>query len=123
MTMISNDRTREIEEANKRFMMNTLERERGYRNVRMLKDGTIIGTDELITSTALYIGLTPYDWDMRYTFTDPEALEIALKTITFADDDIEGYDSFKDCRRSKAAQPAAALATSSVDAVSSYYIY
>lgn len=63
----------------------------GYQNVRILQDGTICATSELIFTRALYIGLTEFSWEKRFCFEDRKrAIEELLK-LEDQDSEPTGY--------------------------------
>ena len=62
-----------------------------YQNVRVLEDGTIVGTSKLLFTTALYIGLNEWGWERRYCYQDLDALYESLKALRTVDDEPHGY--------------------------------
>lgn len=62
-----------------------------YQNVRMLEDGTIVGTVELAFTRAIVIGLNHVGWEKRFCFENRSlAVSELAKLKTFADEP-EGY--------------------------------
>lgn len=68
-----------------------LEAEDHYRNLKVLEDGTIIGTGELMFTTALYIGLNMTGWERRYCYQDKDALQRSLDELKTGDDEPTGW--------------------------------
>lgn len=64
---------------------------RDYQNVRVLDDGTIIGTGELLFTRAIYIGLDRYGWEKRFCFEDRKLALEELKKLNSGDDEPVGY--------------------------------
>lgn len=65
--------------------------EEGYRNLRVLDDGTICGTIDLMYTRALFIDLTFHGWDKRFCFKDRLRAELELKLLKTIDDEPTGY--------------------------------
>lgn len=58
-----------------------------YDNVRVLEDGTIIGTSDLMFTRALYIGMDRYGWEKRFCFEDRNQALIELENIKTGEDE------------------------------------
>ena len=70
----------------------------GYSDLRILDDGTIVGTSELAYTRAVYIGLNNVSWERRFCFSDRElATEECVKLKT-SDDEPVGYIATRDNR-------------------------
>jgi len=63
----------------------------GYDNVRQLDDGTWIGTQELFTTTALFIGLDETGWNKRYCYDDIDKLFDSYLTMNSIADVPRGW--------------------------------
>jgi len=63
----------------------------GYENLRVLDDGTIVGTSELIFTRALYIDLNPYGWEKRFCFENRELAVAEVHKLKSGDDEPTGY--------------------------------
>lgn len=62
-----------------------------YQWVRVLDDGSIAAVGHLVTTTAVYLGMTRYGWERRYCYTDSlQALEV-LCALKSEDDEPEGW--------------------------------
>lgn len=67
-------------------------REDGYRQLRVLEDGTVVGVGALMFTTALYIGLTGISWERRYCYPSITLALDALMALKTGDDfPLEGY--------------------------------
>lgn len=65
--------------------------EEGYRNLRVLDDGTICGTIDLMYIRALFIDLTFHGWEKRFDFKDRLRAELELKNLKSAKDEPTGF--------------------------------
>jgi hypothetical protein len=65
--------------------------ENGYQNVRVLEDGTVVGTSELMFTRAVYIGLDRYGWEKRFCFQDREMATSEVAKLKTGDDEPSGY--------------------------------
>lgn len=66
--------------------------EGGYQNVRVLEDGTIVGTLELLFTRALVIGLNRWGWERRYCYEDRILANAAVLLLDTGDDEpLPGY--------------------------------
>lgn len=63
-----------------------------YQNLRLLDDGTIIGTYRLLYTHALYIGLNTWGWERRYCYpTEHLAIEACKNLVSGDTEPIKGY--------------------------------
>ena len=65
--------------------------EQGYENVCALEDGTVVGTLELMFTTAICIDLNWQSWDKRFCFKDREMAITELSKLKTGDDEPTGY--------------------------------
>lgn len=72
-------------------LLEAIKREDYYENLRVLDDGTIIGTGKLMFTTALYVGINLTGWERRYCYKDMKALKQSLDSMTTSDDEPHGY--------------------------------
>ena len=72
-------------------IIDILKAEEHYQNLRVLDDGTIIGTGSLMFTTALYIGLNLTGWERRYCYKDEKALQRSLNELKTGDDEPTGW--------------------------------
>jgi len=63
----------------------------GYENLRMLDDGTIVGTSKLLYTTAVYIDLNRHGWEKRFCFQDKELAIAEVNKLQSGDDEPVGY--------------------------------
>jgi hypothetical protein len=67
-------------------------KENGYQNLRVLDDGTIVGTLDLIYTRSLLIGLNEWSWERRYCYEHRELANVAVQLIATGDDEpLPGY--------------------------------
>ena len=59
----------------------------GYENLRVLDDGTIIGTGKLIFTTPLYVDLSRSGWGERYCYQIEELALQALGSMQSGEDE------------------------------------
>lgn len=67
-----------------------LEKE-GYENLRVLEDGTVCATLELIFTRSICIGLNYQSWEKRFCFSDRELAVTELNKLKTGDDEPVGY--------------------------------
>jgi hypothetical protein len=72
-------------------ILDILKAENYYHDLRVLDDGTIVGTGKLMFTTALYIGLSVTGWERRYCYKDEKALKRSLDALTNGDDEPTGW--------------------------------
>jgi hypothetical protein len=65
--------------------------DQGYDNLRMLDDGTIVGTLDLIYTRAMYIGLSRSGFEKRFCFKNRSMADSELEKIVTGDDEPTGY--------------------------------
>lgn len=58
----------------------------GYDNIRVLDDGTIIATIELLYTRAVVIDLNDFGYDKRYCYSDRELATAACLALTSGDE-------------------------------------
>lgn len=64
----------------------------GYSDVRVLEDGTVIGTVDLMFTRGLCVGLNWDSWEARYCYEDRElAARAALAMTTDDEPPMSGY--------------------------------
>jgi hypothetical protein len=63
----------------------------GYRDVAMLKDGTIIGIGELMFTRAIYMDIDLYGWGRRFCFEDRDRATEEYAKIRTGDDEPTGW--------------------------------
>lgn len=63
----------------------------GYRNLRELEDGTVVGTMELLFTRAIFIDLTFSGWEKRFCFQDKDLALVELAKLQTGDDEPQGY--------------------------------
>jgi hypothetical protein len=59
----------------------------GYDNVRVLADGTIVGTTRLLFTTGLCVGLDRWGWERRYCYEDRQLAAKACEAMQSGDDE------------------------------------
>lgn len=57
-----------------------------YDNVRELPDGTIVGTQRLMFTTAIFVGLNEWGWERRFCFEDPAVAVRELNKMESGED-------------------------------------
>lgn len=62
-----------------------------YQNVRVLDDGTIVGTIELIYTRAIVIDLNEYGYEKRFCFEDRERAVEEINKLTTGEDEPTGW--------------------------------
>lgn len=62
-----------------------------YQNVRVLADGTIVGTSELLFTRAIHIGLDEWGWEKRFCFEDRQLALSELEKLQTGDDEPVGW--------------------------------
>ena len=63
-----------------------------YQNIRVLDDGTIIGTHRLMFTHALHIGLNACGWERRYCYPSEKlAIEACNELKSMDDEPLLGY--------------------------------
>lgn len=62
-----------------------------YQNVRVLDDGTIVGTTELAYTRAICIGLDYTGWSKRFCFENRSVAVSELQKLKTGNDEPEGY--------------------------------
>ncbi len=75
---------------NESELLTFLEKE-GYQNLKVLEDGTLVGTENLIFSTALYVGLTEFSYKKRYIFETEKKALTALNLLKAGWEEPAGY--------------------------------
>jgi hypothetical protein len=78
-------------------LLETLKAEDYYQNLRVLDDGTIVGTGKLMYTTAIYIGLTSTGFERRYCYQDLAALKTSLQSLKTIDDEPQGWIAKRGC--------------------------
>lgn len=63
----------------------------GYENLRILSDGTVVGTNRLMFTIAIYVGLTTVSWKKRFCFKNYELAYNELDKLTCSTDEPDGY--------------------------------
>lgn len=63
----------------------------GYNNVRILDDGTFVGTMDLMFTRALYIGLNRHGWEKRFCFQDRSMADDEADKLVTGDDEPTGF--------------------------------
>lgn len=63
----------------------------GYREVRILPDGSIAGTADLITTRAIMLGMTREGWTQRFRFSDPTLADVRFRSLKSEDDVPSGF--------------------------------
>lgn len=66
-------------------------KEQGYSNLRVLPDGTIIGTLELMFTRAIFIGLNRSGWDKRFCYKDKMLAISELAKLVDQDSEPTGW--------------------------------
>ena len=67
-------------------------KENGYKDIRILDNGTIIGTIELMFTRGLCVGLNWDNWESRYCYEDRELASRAAREMTSDDEPpLAGY--------------------------------
>lgn len=61
--------------------------ENGYNDVRVLEDGTIVGTLELIFTRSVVIGLDRWGWERRYCYDNRELATLACLALRTGDEE------------------------------------
>lgn len=72
-------------------VLENLKADGDYQNLRMLDDGTIVGTGKLMYTTALYVGITDTGFERRYCYKDLAALKTSLQSLKTIDDEPQGW--------------------------------
>ncbi len=77
-------------------ILDILKAESYYHDLRVLDDGTIIGTGQLMFTTALYIGLNATGWERRYCYKnatdeDRALIQRNLDALKTGDDEPTGW--------------------------------
>jgi hypothetical protein len=72
-------------------LLETLKANGEYQDLRLLDDGTIVGTGKLMYTTALYVGITDTGYERRYCYKDISALKNSLQSIKTIDDEPNGW--------------------------------
>ncbi len=62
-----------------------------YKRVRALPDGTVIAIGELLTTRALYVGMSFMGWEQRYCFDPREGADRAFDAMRTGDDEVTGF--------------------------------
>jgi len=62
-----------------------------YHNLRVLEDGCIVGTMELMFTRAIFIGLARYGWEKRFCFDNKDLALTELAKLQTEDDEPTGY--------------------------------
>lgn len=62
-----------------------------YQNLRVLEDGTVIGTGELLFTRAIFIGLNEWSFEKRFCFEDRELALTELAKLNTGDDEPSGW--------------------------------
>lgn len=66
--------------------------ENGYKNLRTLEDGTIVGTLDLLYTRSLVVDLTQEGWGKRYCYENRGKAVSACKAMLSGDDEpLAGY--------------------------------
>jgi hypothetical protein len=65
--------------------------EQGYENLRELEDGTVVGTQELMFTTAICIDLNWQSWDKRFCFKEKSLAISEIAKLQTCDDEPTGY--------------------------------
>lgn len=63
----------------------------GYKNLRVLADGCIVGTLELMFTRAIFINLNRWSYEKRFCFEDRELALTELAKLQSEDDEPTGY--------------------------------
>lgn len=64
----------------------------GYRNLRVLEDGTVVGTIDLLFTRSLIVGANHWGWEHRYCYKDRELAVKAAAALKSCDDPpLPGY--------------------------------
>lgn len=63
----------------------------GYENLRVLNDGTVVGSNRLMFTIAIYVGLTTVSWKKRFCFENYELAYEELEKLTCGTDEPTGY--------------------------------
>ena len=67
-------------------------KEQGYQNLRVLADGTIVGTQDLMFTRALFVDLDRHGFGSRYCYEDRGLADAAAMLMTSGDEPpIKGY--------------------------------
>lgn len=67
-----------------------LERE-GYQNLRVLEDGSIVGTMELMYTRAIFMGMTRHGWEKRFCYANKALALTELAKLKTEEDVPTGY--------------------------------
>lgn len=62
-----------------------------YQNVRVLEDGTIVATGELLFTRAIYIGLDRWGFEKRFCFEDRQLALSELEKLKTGNDEPSGW--------------------------------
>ncbi len=62
-----------------------------YQNLRILEDGTVVGTVELMFTRAIMIGLNRFSFDKRFCFESRSLALVELAKLKNRDDEPDGY--------------------------------
>jgi hypothetical protein len=65
--------------------------DQGYDNLRMLDDGTVVGTLDLLYTRALYIGLNRHGFEKRFCFQDRSMADGEADKLVTGDDEPTGF--------------------------------
>lgn len=64
----------------------------GYQNIRVLDDGCVVGTTDLLYTRAVCIGLNEHSWECRYCYEDRGLATNACNALSSEDDEpLPGY--------------------------------
>lgn len=62
-----------------------------YQNIRILDDGTVVGTVELMFTRAIVIGLNRFSFDKRFCFESRSLALVELAKLKTGEDEPDGY--------------------------------
>ena len=68
-------------------LVDYLRGEEMYQNIRIMDDGAIVGTRDLMFTRALYIDMDRHGWGRRYCYEDRELADIASRALRDAEDE------------------------------------
>jgi hypothetical protein len=63
----------------------------GYRDIKLLEDGSIVGIGDLMFTRAIYMDMNPTGWGRRFCFEDRTLADTEYAKITSEDTEPVGW--------------------------------